>query len=914
MLRGLRTWLTAIVLGAALASAIATVYAQAPPLDEARVLNADGERFLSQGKLADAAPVLERALAIREANLGPDDLDLATSLDNLARLREAQGRLDEAGWLFERTLGISEKVLGSTAPATAATQNNLALLYRKQGRYDEAEPLLTRALAAREKALGPEDSSVGVILMSLAAVYQDEERFDQAEPLMKRALAVLEKSHGPDHLDVAAGLNNLGILYRAQGRNEEAEPRLKRALAIVEAARGADHVDVAAELNNLAELYQDEGRYEDAEPLMKRALAIQEKALGPGHPDVATSLNNLAVLYEYQHRYYLAQPLLLRALVIRRGALGPDHPGVAIVYRNLAALDHARGSDDNALEMARRGVEILASRADRSDDALLGVAYQSPRAKQPLFLELVHLLSTRATADQPALVDEAFQAAQRAGGVETARAVSRMAARVAAGGGLLGKLVRQRQDLQNQWRALDAALVAAASLPPDKRDSAIEDRQRRDLQSIDERLTALGGRLAGEFPRYADFASVGPVSLPEIQSLLRPHEALVMWAVADDESYLFAIRRERALLKRIEMGASELQVAVTLLRRGLEPPDVLVSLQDLPEFDTGNAVQLYRRLLAPAEELLTDVQRLIVVPDQALQSLPLGVLLTAPPTGPVQQLADYKSLPWLANRYAMTVLPAASSLRALRLFAAKTRASKPFAGFGDPDFDGTGSRRGVRLASLFRGNAVDIDVLRKLPRIPETADELRALATALHAPPSSLHLGAHASVKEVEHTDLSDVRVIAFATHGLVAHDLPGLAEPALALTPPATPTPEDDGLLTASRIAELKLNADWVVLSACNTAASDGSVGAEGLSGLARAFFYAGARSLLVSHWPVDSDAAVRLTTGAFGALAADPAIDRAEALRRSMRAMISEAGTQPHTQHFSHPMFWAPFVVVGD
>jgi len=901
-----------IAIAAALVTTVAV--AQTTSLVEARALNADGERFLSQGKLADAAPALERALAIREAMLGSDDLDLATSLDNLARLREAQGRLDEAGSLYERTLGISEKVLGSTDPATAATQNNLALLYRKQGRYDGAEPLLTRALGAREKALGPEDSSVGVIMMSLAAVYQDEERFDQAEPLMRRALAILEKSRGPDHPDVAAGLNNLGILYRAQGRYEEAEPLFKRAVAIVEKARGGDQIDVAAELNNLAELYQDEGRYEDAEPLMKHALAIQEKTLGSGHPDVATSLNNLAVLYEYQHRYYLAQPLLLRALAIRRGALGPDHPGIAIVYRNLAALDHARGSDDNALEMARRGVEILASRADRSDDAQLGAAYQSPRAKQPLFLELVRLLATRATADQPALVDEAFQAAQRAGGVETARAVSRMAARVAAGSGPLGKLVRQRQDLQNQWRALEAALVAAASLPPDQRDSVTEDQRRRDLQEVDEQLKALGARLAAEFPRYADFASVGPVSLPDIQALLRPHEALVMWAVADDETYLFAIRRERALLRRIEMGASELQVAVTLLRRGLEPPDVLVSLQDLPAFDTEKAFELYRQLLAPAEELLTDVQRLIVIPDQALQSLPLGVLLTTPHAGPVQRLSDYRSLPWLADRYAMTVLPAVSSLRALRLFASKTHASKPFAGFGDPDFDGAGSRRGIRLASLFRGNAVNIDALRKLPRLPETAEELRALAAALHAPASSLHLGDHASATEVEHTDLSDIRIITFATHGLVAHDLPGLAEPALVLTPPAAPTSEDDGLLTASRIAELKLNADWVVLSACNTAASDGSAGAEGLSGLAKAFFYAGARSLLVSHWPVDSDATVKLTTGAFRALAADPAIDRAEALRRSMRAMIAEAGAEPHTQHFAHPMFWAPFVVVGD
>jgi CHAT domain-containing protein len=148
---------------------------------------------------------------------------------------------------------------------------------------------------------------------------------------------------------------------------------------------------------------------------------------------------------------------------------------------------------------------------------------------------------------------------------------------------------------------------------------------------------------------------------------------------------------------------------------------------------------------------------------------------------------------------------------------------------------------------------------------------LQAEAQALGAPPSSVYLRKDATVTKVKSLDLSDVRVVAFATHGLVAGDLPALAEPAVALTPPAEPTKEDDGLLRASDVPQLKLNADWVVLSACNTAAADGTPGAEGLSGLAKAFFHAGARSLLVSHWPVDSVATVKLTTSAFRALEND-------------------------------------------
>jgi CHAT domain-containing protein len=222
---------------------------------------------------------------------------------------------------------------------------------------------------------------------------------------------------------------------------------------------------------------------------------------------------------------------------------------------------------------------------------------------------------------------------------------------------------------------------------------------------------------------------------------------------------------------------------------------------------------------------------------------------------------------------------------------------------------------GLPMQGAFQGGVADLVALRELPSLPETAAELASLARATGADPKAdLLLGAQATEARVRRLLAGEPRrVVVFATHGLVAGELTGLAEPALVVTPPPGEAggEADDGLLTASEIASaLRLDADWVILSACNTAAPDGTPGALGLSGLAKAFFYAGSRALLVSHWAVYSTAAVRLTTRTLDELAKHPVIGRAQAHRRAMLALLDDA-SEPS---FAHPAFWAPFVVVGE
>jgi CHAT domain-containing protein len=391
--------------------------------------------------------------------------------------------------------------------------------------------------------------------------------------------------------------------------------------------------------------------------------------------------------------------------------------------------------------------------------------------------------------------------------------------------------------------------------------------------------------------------------------LLRPGEALLSILTTRNATYVFVVRDGKVHAHRAATGAAALADSVRDVRPGLDLAD-----GQLRDFDVVAAHKLYTDLIGPVSAPLAGARRLIVVPSGPLLSLPLGVLVTQPVLPPQLAAApekrDYRPVSFLGKQVPISVLPSMGSLKSLRAVAGRSKAAQPFIGFGDPAFGGApGDTRSLAaLAKLCReGGGVDVELVRGLPRLRESAGELRQIARTLKAPESDVILGAQATEKRVRSTDLSQYRVVAFATHGLLPGELKCKGEPALALTPPATGTADEDGLLDAGEVAQLKLDADWVVLSACNTAAPDGGLGGQSLSGLARAFFYAGARSLLVSHWAVASQSTVILTTSLFEAYTRDGTLGRAAALRTAQAKLQGDPAT-------SHPAFWAPFVLVGD
>ena len=532
--------------------------------------------------------------------------------------------------------------------------------------------------------------------------------------------------------------------------------------------------------------------------------------------------------------------------------------------------------------------------------------------------------------------------------------------------------MREQQDLVSEWLTKGKLLIAAKSIEPTNRKADAEKALADRIADIDTRLSEINRQLARDFPDYIALASPTPVSVAEVQAQLGSNETLVLFLDTSEmkplpeESFVWVVTKTEVRWVRSDLGTAALGREVAALRCGLDatawhsakaetcaktlgiPHDKAPGADDPLPFDHTRSHKLYTALFGQVQDLIKG-KHLLIVPSGPLTQLPFQVLVTRPPT-----TGDYHTAAWLARDHAITVLPAVSSLKALRRVGRPSAAPRPMIGFGNPLLTGYPGRpdddpkakalakehaewakqarekqrcpetRPQRVAARHsskgsgaarvatRGGLVNLADIKAQTPLPETRDELCAVAQGVKAEPRDIHLGARATEREVKRLsaagELANYRMVHFATHGTLAGELSGTHEPGLILTPPETATEADDGYLSASEIAGLKLDADWVVLSACNTAAG-GATNAEALSGLGRAFIYAGARSLLVSHWAVYSEATVKLITGAVREMSRDPKVGRAEAMRRSMLALIDKGSKEE-----AHPAFWAPFVVVGE
>jgi len=907
-----------------------------------------GNHLRRLGRFGDAEREFRRAIALKERLAPNDGVTIARSLNNLAGLLRVIGRYEEASKAYERAIALWRRAEGGDSANVGILTDNLGVLYLNMGRVAEAEAQHREAVRIFERVLGAEHPTTAVGVANLAEAFRQLGRYDEAEPLFLRSLTILRRhARGPDQR-LAVALDNLGGIYRERRNFPKALDSYTEALTIFRQIFPPDHPTVGVTTNNIGLAMQALGRFDDAAEWYARALAIAERSYGPDHREVATQLINIGDLQRLRGRHADARAALTRGATINAQLFGPQHDRVAPPLILLGRVELAAGAPREAAAHFRRALAIEIASVARAG-SLPGGRAEEVRISGEAAALLVEALWRTGGAADPQAVAEAFEAAQLASVTAAGRAIAKFGVRLAAGDGPLAIKIRRRQDLATERVTLDRMLIAAVSSPPAKRDAASEERLRREIGRIDGAISGLDSEIATAFPDFAALTDRSAIPLDRVRTMLAANEVLLLPVAAGGGLHIFAVTREAVQWVRRDTPLATIADDIQRVRCGLDsgqwmgrdrPERCLKLLGRLPEnnllpFDVPAARRLYAELFQPVEGMVAG-RHVLVAATGPLAALPIHVLVAEAPDEPVRDLAR---VGWLATRQPLTMLPSVASLGPLRAAPASSpKAGKPYLGIANPLLlgpDGTdrsafgrtacpprrrgnerlvaSARPAVMPSTLVRGGLADRDAVLRLEPLPETADEVCAIADVLGVgrdPPLLASAASEQALKALDRRgDLKRYRIVHFATHGLVAGDLEGLAEPALVLSPPDTATSEDDGLLMASEIATLKLDADWVILSACNTASGTAGDG-EALSGLARAFFYAGARSLLVSHWPVRSDAAVRLTTAALAEIQKSPRLARSEALRRAMLALIADASDPT----FAHPQVWAPFTVVGE
>ncbi len=771
-----------------------------------------------------------------------------------------------------------------------------------QGRLAEAEADIRRALISRLNANGKFFSGTAGIVDSLVGLLVEEARYAEAEQLARAAVEIRRSlGYAEDSQSLVDAMLNHARTLNAAGHAAKATTIYEQVDA---ATRNWDPTRRIMATGGLARV----GAFINAD----KAAAVIDIARG---------------IYERTAK-----------------RKGEKHLDTATAQGFYAAALARAGHDAEALKEFKAAMPLLIS-ASRVDLDESGASNKLQRDVRASFMiePYMSLLARTSQGRSEEVALETFQLADLMRGHSVQRALAESGARAAVRDPALAELVRQEQDLQRQLGAQLEVLNNLLEMPPEERD----EKAVRDLQESIDRLrnerTAARRNIQRRFPGYANLIDPKPPTVDELRGVLRSGEALVSFYLGQGRSFVWVLPKDGSVaFAAIRIGAKGMERKIQEVRKALEPD--VTTIGDIPEFNLKLAYELYSLLLKPVGPAWEPAKHLIVVTNGALGLLPLSLLPTAPfelkdDKNSDIPFAKYREVPWLARTHAVTMIPSLAALRSVRQLPIVSATREKFIGFGDPLFNaeqaaagnqteqevqvadaGAAGMRGITLRRRAspQTHGVDSATLGMLPRLPDTAEELKSIAVALEADPAkTLHLGIEANEQVVKTTDLSKYRIIVFATHGLVPGDLEGLIQPALALTAPAVAHVPGDGLLTMEEILALKLNADWVVLSACNTGAAAGA-GAEAASGLGRAFFYAGTRAILVTNWSVHSASARELVSDLFHRQSLDPKISRGEALRQAMVAMIDDKGYADASGKmlftYAHPLFWAPYSIIGD
>ncbi len=854
------------------------------------------DQHFRQGDFAGAEAILRPLIDRATQAGGPSHVKVLRLRQALANVIRLQGRHGDALQEMEDAYKIWEKHYLKFNPYRMDAAMQLAVHLSKMGYGNDALPLALEATKFAETLWGPTNNQTMLWQYNTAGIFKELGYWDQALTIFQDVLPRLDAAGNDQTAYYACAVSKeTARLLRDMGRDAEAAAAYAETLTRMQTCYTPNFPETVYALGEYALVLYRLREMDKMAQIMDRWHDGILATFGENSLPYAEYLGHRALM---RSRGTLGQPGFQDALADMRAAvalretlLSPTHDFTGKAYMELGAMERDAENYGVAWQLA-----LKAEKAGTTSRSLL----QQSMAQARLAGQI----------DPAEALEQAFRLSQVNYNSAARAAYAMLANRVQQGDESRTRQMRDFTDLQRRQDQLQDEMSHFAALPTSERRPDIEREIRAEMEALSTRINALGDDLKQQDLPFDALYRADPLSLAEVQAMLSPDEALVIFDIGEleeDWDYVFVATRDRAEWREMPIGLEAMGHAIGDLRGSIDlrmgvRAGISLKKPQTPDrnaYDLYAAHWIYQQTFGVIEDLIADKAHIYTELRGPMTAVPPQLLVR-------NDVADMAQADWLVRHHAISVIPSVQSLRLTTLARQTARADKPFLGFADPVFGDGPATPDQQVAGL--------DVTRAAMRgalapLPETATEVRAVARAVGANDTHVRAQATASEAQLKSESLSDYRVLYFATHGLVAGDMvtadQELAEPALALTAGQG----QDGLLTASEIASLRLNADWVVLSACNTAVGD-EPGAEALSGLAQAFTYAGARALMVSHWPVESQSAVALMTDLFARRAADPHLSAARAQQQAILSMIDT----PQRPEWSHPAYWAPFILVGN
>ena len=887
-------------------------------------LLAAGLKFMA-GAAAEPQAVAEQGSDVGQvAAVHVDVLSLAGESEKSAQRRRRQAYLSGQDWQFGDAEAVFAALAGQSSDATVSPATraealyNFALNVSNKGRFAEADVYFGQAKALADEA-GPDAALQGLGLNYLAAHARNQTHYEDAIKLADEAITtrhaavtlapVVRTASGGIEITEVGGVDATDLISEAQRE----ELRDAQALEIK-----------ATSLESLGRKDEARAAIALAEAEMNRRLTLggvesASRILGEATPWMNTQIHADALRMDIGTDRAGEEERQFRLAVNAFGRKYPNSLPLAGYLVELARDEAAsvgpgagdrKTQDDKALADYETAFEIF--RAER------GSLEASADLVRTYFDILLRRIGATPAAD-PQDVARFFKGAQTLVSQSSAEAAKRQAAHTLAGGEKAAGLARALEDT---GRSLEAKTSELRDLQ--QRDAYHGEAKTRidaELKSLVAQSDTLEGQLLQADPHYASLLRKA-VDLGDLQKTLQPGEVYVKAFILSGRGYGILISPTEATPYAIDLSREQAQAMLTELRKPIDNPRILSDGHKSPgKFDVALAHEVFLKIFGPVQASVLAAKHVIYEPDASLIAAPIAAFVTDDASVQVMKAnleqarnstmpLNYVGVAWLGERVTTSTALSATAFVQAR-HAALSKATKPFYGFGDPQItDDPRAFADVRPTGLVSAEASKFcnDVraaLMRLSPLPDTVREVKSVAESLGQGDASYALGPAFTDADIMRRggpggDLADYKVLYFATHGILPQPN-GCMQSALltSLGPDA-----GDGLLDEKKIPQLNLDADMIVLSACDTGRHGDNSGGEALGGLVSTFVEAGARNVVVSNWEVDTRSSMRLMQEMFARKSAS----QADALAAAERSMMASP------DQYSNPYFWAPFTVVGD